>query len=138
MCEGHVQEAWNMWRRKPDFDVCSGAGSGCGGRAHLVVAKLHAAAVPGMCSHSAECILPVVVSAAAAATKLLAGHGMIDIAALHALTTGASRGWDAEVGACGSQAEVTTANIQRQTGGGRGTPGLCRGWGSCSTAAFRL
>ena len=57
---------------------------------YLVVARLYAVAVPGTCSHTAECNLPVVVSAAAAATKLLAGHGMIDIAAL---TTGASRGW---------------------------------------------
>ena len=80
-----------MWRRKPGFDVCSGAGSARGGRAHLV-ARLCAVAVPGTCSHTAECILPVVVSAAAAVTKLLAGHGMIDVVALHALTTVASRG----------------------------------------------
>ena len=79
-----------MWRRHPGFDVCSGAGSARGGQA-------------GSCSHSAECILPVVVSAAAAATKLLAGHGMIDVAALHALTTVASRSWDVGVGACSSQ-----------------------------------
>ena len=72
-----------MWRRKPGFDVCSGAGSARGGRAHLV-ARLYAA-VPGSCSHSAEYILPVVVSAAT--TNILAGHGMIDVAALHALTT---------------------------------------------------
>ena len=69
------------------------------GRAHLVVARLYAVAVPGTCSHTAECILPVVVPTATAATKLLAGHGMIDVAALHALTTVASRGWDAGVGA---------------------------------------
>ena len=70
-----------MWRRKPGFDVCSGAGSARGGRAYLVVAKLYAVAVPGTCSHTAEYILPGVVSAAA--TKLLAGHGMINVAALH-------------------------------------------------------
>ena len=99
MCEGHVQEGWTMWRRKPGFDICSGAGSPRGCRAHLVVARLYAVAVPGTCSHTAECILPAIVSAAAAATKLLAGHGMIDVAALHALTTVASRGWDAGVGA---------------------------------------
>ena len=73
-----------------------------GRRAHLVVARLYAVAVPGTCSNPAGYILPVVVSAAAAATKLLAGHGMIDVAALHALTIVASRGWDAGVGACGS------------------------------------
>ena len=82
MREGHVQEGWTIWRRKPGFDVCSGAGSARGGRAHLV-ARLYAVAVPGSCSHSAEGILPYVVSAAAAATKLLTGHGMIDVAALH-------------------------------------------------------
>ena len=74
-----------MLRRKPGFDVCSGAGSARGSRAHLVVARLYTVAVPGTCSHSAKCILPVVVPAAAAATELLAGHGMIDVAALHAL-----------------------------------------------------
>ena len=99
-----------MWRRKPGFDVCSRAGSARGGRACLVVARLCAVAVPGACSDSAECILLVVESAAAAATKLLAGHGMIDVAALHALTTVASRGWDVGVGTCGSQAELTTAS----------------------------
>ena len=99
-----------MWRRKPGFDVCCGAGSARGGRAYLVVARLYAVAVPGTCSHTAECILPVVVPTATAATKLLAGHGMIDVAALHALTTVASRGWDAGVGACGSHAKLTTAN----------------------------
>ena len=98
-----------MWRRKPGFDVCPGACSAWGGRAYLV-ARLYAVAVPGACSHTAECILPVVVPAAVAATKLLAGHGMIDVAALQALTTVASRGWDAGVGACGSQAKLTTAN----------------------------
>ena len=90
-------------RRKPGFGVCSGAGSTQGGRSHLVVARLYAVVVPGTCSHSAECILPVVVPAAAAATELLAGHGMIDVAALHALTTVASRSWDVGVGACSSQ-----------------------------------
>ena len=84
-----------MWRRKPGFDVCSGAGSARGSRAYLVVARLYAVTVPGTCSHTAECILSVVVSAVAAASKLLAGHGMIDVAALHALTTVASRSWDA-------------------------------------------
>ena len=67
-------------------------------------------ALPGACSHTAECILPVVVPAAAATTKLLAGHGMIDVAALHMLTTVTRHGWDARVGACGSQAKLTTAN----------------------------
>ena len=109
MCEGHVQEGWIMWRRKPGFDVCSGAGSARSGRANLVVARLYAVAVPGSCSHTAKCILPVVVPAAAAATKLLACHGMIDVAALHALTTVASRGWDVGVGTCGSLAKLTTA-----------------------------
>ena len=42
------------------------------GRAHLIVARLYAVAVPGTCSHMAERILPVVVSPAAAATQLLA------------------------------------------------------------------
>ena len=41
----------------------------------------------------------MVISAAAAATKLLAGHDMIDVTALPALTKVASRGWDAGVGA---------------------------------------
>ena len=85
MREGHVQEGWTIWRRKPGCDVCSGAGSARSGRANLVVARLYAVAVPGSCSHSAEYILPVVVSAAT--TNILAGHGMIDVAALHALTT---------------------------------------------------
>ena len=35
---------------------------------------------------------------------------MIDVAALHVLTTVTKRGWDAGVGACGSQAKLTTAN----------------------------
>ena len=87
MCEGHVQEGWTMWRRKPGFDVCSGASSARGGRAHLVVSRLYAVAVHGTCSHTAECLLQVVVSPAAAATQLLAGHGMIDVAALHTFTT---------------------------------------------------
>ena len=110
-----------MWRRKPGFDVCSGAGSDRGDRAHLVVARLYAVAVPGTCSHTAECILSVVVSAAAAATKLLAGHSMIDVAALHVLTIVASPGWDSGVGACGSQAKLTTANkvcVRQVEGGG--------------------
>ena len=110
MCEEHVQEGWTMWRGKPGFDVCSGAGSARSGRAHLIVARLHAVAVPGTRRHSAECILPVVISAAAAATKLLAGHDMIDVTALPALTKVASRGWDAGVGACGFQAKLTAAN----------------------------
>ena len=80
-----------------------------GGPAYLVIARLYAVAVPGACSNTAECIIPVVVSAAAAATKLLAGHSMIDVDALHALTTVTRRGWDAGVGACGSQAKLTTA-----------------------------
>ena len=112
-----------MWRRKPGFNVCSGTGSAPGRHAHVVVARLYAVAVPGSCSRSAECILPVVVSAAAAATKLLAGHGMIDVAALYPLTTVASRAWDVGVGACGSQAKLTTANKvcvrQAEVGGHR-------------------
>ena len=79
-----------MWRRKPGFDVCPGACSAWGGRAYLVAARLYAVAVPGACSLTAECILPVAVPAAA--TKLLAGHGMIDVTALHVLTTVARRG----------------------------------------------
>ena len=102
MCEGHVKKGWTMWRRKPGFDFCSGAGSARDGRAYLVVARLYTGAVPGACSHTAKCILPVVVPAAA--TKLLGGHGMIDVTALHALTTVTRRGWDAGVDACGSQA----------------------------------
>ena len=110
LCEGHVQEGGNMRRRKPGFNVWSRAGSAGGRRAYLVVARLYAVAVPGPRSHTAECILPVGVPAAAAATKLLAGHGMIIVAALHALTTVTSRGRDAWVGACGSQAKLTAAN----------------------------
>ena len=106
MCERCVQEGRTMGRRKPGLDVRSRAGSAWGGRAYLVVARLYAVAVPGACSHTAECILQVVVPAAA--TKLLAGHGMIDVAALHVLTTVTRRGWDAGVGACGSQAKLTT------------------------------
>ena len=71
-----------MWWRKPGFDVCPGAGSARGGRACLVVARFYTVAVPGACSLTAECILPVVVRAAAAATKLLAGHGTINVAAV--------------------------------------------------------
>ena len=56
-------------------------------------------------------MFPVVVPAAA--TKLRAGHGMINVAALHVLTTVTSRGQDAWVGACGSQAKFTTANKVR-------------------------
>ena len=87
-------------RRKPGFDVCSGAGSAQGGRAHLTVARLHAVAVPDTCSQTAECILPVVVFAAAAATKLLAGYGMIDLGpavtkgSFLAGTSGTQRGVD--------------------------------------------
>ena len=112
-----------MKRRKPGFDVYSGAGSAWGGRAYLVVARLYAVAVPGACSHTAECILPVVVPAAVAATKLLAGHRMIDVAALHVLTTVTRCCWDAGVGACGSQAKLTAANTlcvrQAEVGGHR-------------------
>ena len=36
-----------MWRRNPGFDYCSRAGSARGGRAHLVVARFYAVAVPG-------------------------------------------------------------------------------------------
>ena len=113
-----------MCRRKPGSDVCSGDGPAWGSRAHLVVARLYAVAAPSTCSHMAERILSVVESAAAPATKLLAGHGMIDVATLHAFTTIASRGWDAGVGgACGSQAKLTTANKvclrQAEVGGHR-------------------
>ena len=68
--KGHVQEGWTMWRRKPGFDVCSARG----GRVHLVVARLYAVAVSCTCSHTAECILPVIVSTTAAATKLSLIH----------------------------------------------------------------
>ena len=44
------------------------------------------------------------------AINLLLSHGMIDVAALHVLTTVTRRGWDAGVGACGSQAKLTTAS----------------------------
>ena len=111
-----------MGRRKPGLDVCSRAGSAWGGRAYLV-ASLHAIAVPGACSHTAEWIFPVVVPAASAATKLRAGHGMINVAALHVLATVTSCGRDAWVGACGSQAKLTTANKvcvrQTEVGGHR-------------------
>ena len=99
-----------MGRRKPGFDVLPGAGSARGGRAYLVIAKLYAVAVAGTCSCMAECILPVVVSTSVAVTKLLAGHGILGVAALHVLTTVTRRGSDAGVGACGSQAKFTTAN----------------------------
>ena len=87
-----------MGRRKPGLDVRSRAGSAWGGSAYLV-ARLHAVAVPGARSHTAECIFPVVVPAAAVATKLPAGHGMINVADLHVLTTVTSRGRDAWIGA---------------------------------------
>ena len=112
-----------MWRRKPGFDVCSGAGSAQGGCAYLLVARLYVVAGPGALSHTAKGIFPVVVSAGAAATKLLARHGMIDVAALHTLTTVASRGWDAGFGVCGSQARLGTATKvcvrQAEVGGHR-------------------
>ena len=114
VCEGHVQEGWTLWWRKPGFDVYPGAASAQGGRAYLV-ARLYAVAAPGACSHTAECIFLVVVPAAAAATMLLAGHGRIDVAALHVLNTVTSRGWDAWVGACGSQAKLTTTNTVSYT-----------------------
>ena len=117
-------------RRKPGLDVRSRAGSAWDGRAYLVVARLHAVAVPGACSHSAECIFPVVVPAAVAATKLRTGHGMINVAALHVLTTVTNRGRDAWVGACGSQAKLTTTNtvciIQAEVGRHRGQ--VEQGW----------
>ena len=74
-----------MWWRKLGFDVCPGAGAARGGCSYFVVARLYAVDVPGACTQTAECIHPVVVIAAAAATKLLAGHVMIDAAALHVL-----------------------------------------------------
>ena len=73
-----------MWWRKLGFDVFPGAGSGRGGHAHP---RLYSVAAPGAGGHSAECILPVFMSTAAAATKFVARHGMIDVAALHVLTT---------------------------------------------------
>ena len=91
-----------MWWRKLGFDFCPGVGSARGSRAHLV-ARLYSVAATGAGGHTAECILPGVVSAGA--TKLLARHGMIDVAALHLLTTVTGRGWDAGVGACGPQAK---------------------------------
>ena len=99
-----------MWLRKPGFDGCPGAGSARSGRAYLVVARLHAVAVPGARSHTAECVLPVVMLAAVAAIKLLAGHGMIAVATLHVLSTETRLGWDAGVGACGSLAKLPTTN----------------------------
>ena len=120
-----------MGRRKPGLDVSSRASSAGGGRAYLV-ARLHAVAVPGACSHMAECIFPVVLpaAAAAAATKLRAGHGMINVAVLHMLTTVTSHGRDAWVGAYGSQAKLTTTNtvciIQAEVGRHRGQ--VEQGW----------
>ena len=98
--EGHVQEGLTMWRRKLDFDVCPRASTARGSCANLVVARRYSVAASGAGGHTAECILPVVVSAASAATQLLACHGMIDVAALLVLTTVAGRGWDAGVVAC--------------------------------------
>ena len=66
-----------------------------------MVAGLYSVATLCAGGHSAGCILTVVVPAAAAVKKLLARHGIIDIAALHVLTTVTGRGWDAGVGACG-------------------------------------
>ena len=66
---------------------------------HLVVARLYSVAASGAGGHAAESILPVVISTAAAATTLLARHGMIDAVTLHVLTTVAGRGWDAGVDA---------------------------------------
>ena len=59
--------------------------------------------------------------AATAATKRLSGHGMIDVAAWHVLTIVTRRGWEAGVGAYGSQAKWSTANkvsIRQVEGGG--------------------
>ena len=53
MCERYIQEGRTMGRRKPGLDVRSRAGSAWGGRAYLVVARLHAVAVPGARSHTA-------------------------------------------------------------------------------------
>ena len=110
MCEGHVQEDWTMWWGKLGFDFCPGAGSARGGHAHLVVTRLYSVAAPGAGGHSAEEILPFVMSTAAAATKLLARNGMIDAAALHVLTAVTGRGWNAGVGACGPPSELTTTS----------------------------
>ena len=70
MCEGYVQEGWIMWKRKPGFDICPGASFARGSRAYLV-AMLYAVAVPGSCSQTAECILPVVVPETLALLQLL-------------------------------------------------------------------
>ena len=99
-----------MWRRKLGFDVCPRAGTARGSCAHLVVARLYTVAASGAGGHTAECILPVVMFTASAVTKLLARHGMINVAALDVLSTVAGRGWDAGVGACGQQAKLTSAN----------------------------
>ena len=60
-CVTHTSRRAGPWGGGFGHDVRSRAGSAWGGRAYLVVARLHAVAVPGACSHTAECILPVVV-----------------------------------------------------------------------------
>ena len=99
-----------MWWRKLSFDVCPGASSAGGSHVHLVGARFYSVAAPSAGGHLAECILPVVMSTAAAANTFLARHGMIDVAALHVLITVTGRGWDAGVGARGPQAKLPTAN----------------------------
>ena len=76
--------------------------------------------------------------AAAAATTFLKRHGMIDVAALHVLTTESGRSWDVGVGACGTQAKSTIAGeicVGQAEGGGhrdcQGKP-LHGGSGDCA------
>ena len=110
-----------MGRRKPGFDVLPGAGSARGGRAYLVIAKLYAVAVAGTCSCMAECILPVVFSEPVAVTKLLAGHGILGVAALHVLNN-SNQTWLGCWGWClWLPSEIYNRKSSlRQTGGGRG------------------
>ena len=99
-----------MWRRNLCFDVCPRAGTAWGSCAHVIAARLYSVAASGAGAHTAKCILPVIVSAASADTKLPARHGMIDFAALYVLTTVAGRDWDAGVGACGLKVALNPAN----------------------------
>ena len=68
-----------------------------------------------------RCIFLVVVPAPAAAAKLRAGHGMINVAALHVLTT-SNKTWLGCWGWClwlPSEIDHRKYSL-RQTGGGRG------------------
>ena len=60
---------------------------GRGSCAHLDAARLYSVAASGTGGHVAECILSNAVSAAAAASNLLARHSMVDVIALNVLTT---------------------------------------------------